>query len=171
MIILADASPFGRAPLLRTHFSPVFSIKMQKLLVKKFRQAFLFHRVFFFLVFVFPPCFSSLPVFLDIPKPKLCPNGDASGIILSGPDGSRHSSDQHPNSRKFRKFELLSNFCPGMFVLPKANSRGKWNFCVFTVFDLLSNTYRETPEPPGDGNSDFFLSFLSFVALSCSGLV
>ena len=31
-------------------------------------------------------------------------------------------------------------------------------------------TSRETPEPPGDRNSDF-LSFLAFVAKSCSGLL
>ena len=31
-----------------------------------------------------------------------------------------------------------------------------WNFCVFTVFDFCP-TYRETPEPPGDGNSNFCL--------------
>ena len=39
------------------------------------------------------------------------------------------------------------------------------NFC---------HTSRETPEPPGDGNSEFFVffvNFLSFVAISCSGLL
>ena len=34
------------------------------------------------------------------------------------------------------------------------------NFCVFTVSEFLSHL-RETPEPPGDGNSDF-LSFFVF---------
>ena len=43
---------------------------------------------------------------------------------LSGPDGSRHSSDQDPEDTNFEN----SNYCPinypGSFVLPKADSRG-----------------------------------------------
>ena len=47
-IFLADASPFGRASLLRTHFFPVFSISSNT-----FCEAFLFHSFLFFLIFVF----------------------------------------------------------------------------------------------------------------------
>ena len=41
---------------------------------------FLFCLFLFFPIFSSSPCFSSCPVFLDIPKLKMCPYGDASGI-------------------------------------------------------------------------------------------
>ena len=81
---VADASPFGRAPLLRTHFSPVFSMqkmkkKCKKMLVKYLWRAFLFHWVFILFVLFFAfPC-----GFFDVLKPKLCSNGDASGKSVS----------------------------------------------------------------------------------------
>ena len=88
--------------------------------------------------------------------------------VLSGPDGCRHSSDQHPkdvNSENSNYCPILSgNLCPPEGKLPR---------CGISVFLQCLNfcpTYREAPEPPGDGNSNF-LSSLSFVALSCSGLV
>ena len=88
---------------------------------------------------------------------------------MSGPDGSRHSSDQHPkvvnseNSNYCPEF-VSGNFCPPEGELPR------YGISVLLQYLNFCPAYRETPEPPGDGNSDF-LSFLSFVALSCSGLV
>ena len=78
--------------------------------------------------------------------------------VLSGPDGSRHSSDQHPknvNSENSNYCQFLSgNFCPPEGKLPR---------CGISAFLQCLNfrpSYRETPEPPGDGNSNFFVFFV-----------
>ena len=88
---------------------------------------------------------------------------------LSGPDGSRHSSDQQPKDVNSENSNYCPEFVSGNFCPPE----GKLPRCRISVFLQSLNfchTSRETPEPPGDGNSDF-LSFLSFVAISCSGFV
>ena len=62
---------------------------------------------------------------------------------LSGPDGSRHSSDQHPKDINCEN----SNNCP-IFVQECLSSRRQtpegWNFCVFTVFEFLSHLPRNS---------------------------
>ena len=83
---------------------------------------------------------------------------------LSGPDGSRHSSDQHPKVVNSEN----SNYCPefvsgNFFVLPKANSRGIWNFCVFTVFEFLSRL-------PGNSRASRGRKFRFFVFFVFCGL-
>ena len=88
--------------------------------------------------------------------------------VLSGSDRSRHSSDQHPKNVNSEN----SNYCL-IFVREFLSSRRKTPRCGTSVLLECLNfcpTHRETPEPPGDGKSDF-LSFLSFVVLSCSRLV
>ena len=57
---------------------------------------------------------------------------------LGGPDRSRHS----------RKFKLLSTFCPGFFVLPKANSRGV-EFLVFHNVWIFVPPPERLPSLPG----------------------
>ena len=63
---------------------------------------------------------------------------------LSGPDGSRHSSDQHPKDVNSEN----SNYCP-VFVWEFLSSRRQtpevWkNFCVFTVFECLPHLPRNS---------------------------
>ena len=91
--------------------------------------------------------------------------------FLSGPDGSRHSSDQQrqPQDVNSKIRIIVRNLCPGIFVLPKANSQDV-EFCVFAVFEFLSHLPRNSRAPRGR-KFRFVLSFLSFVAISCSGLV
>ena len=64
-------------------------------------------------------------------------------LWLSGPDGSRHSSGQHPKDIT-SKIQIIVQLLP--VVLPKANSRGP-NFCFFMVFEFLSQP-RELPSLP-----------------------
>ena len=62
---------------------------------------------------------------------------------MSGPDGSRHSSDQHPKDVNSEN----SNYCP-IFVRDFLSSRRKipevWKCCVFTVFEFLSHLPRNS---------------------------
>ena len=51
------------------------------------------------------------------------------GTPLSGPNGSRHSSD--PNPKDVNSENL--NLCPGICVLPKANSRGMEFLCFYSI--------------------------------------
>ena len=57
---------------------------------------------------------------------------------LSGPDGSRHSSDQN---RKDVNSEN-SNYCPNFFwefLSSRRQTPEVWSCCVFTVFEFLSH--------------------------------
>ena len=62
---------------------------------------------------------------------------------LSGPDGSRHSSDQHPKDPNSKNV----NYCP-IFVREFLSSRRQTpevrNFWVFAVFEFLSNLPRNS---------------------------
>ena len=71
-IYRAHASPFGRAPLLRTPCQK----RTQKCSSNISDEYSCFIDFLLFHVCLLPPFF---PLSLDIPKPKLCPNGDASG--------------------------------------------------------------------------------------------
>ena len=61
---------------------PSFCNKRQNMLVEYFDEHSCFIEICFSHLCPFPPCSSSLPVFLDTLKPKLCPNGDVSGICI-----------------------------------------------------------------------------------------
>ena len=75
------------------------------------------------------------------------------------PDGSRHSSDQHPKDANSEN----SNYCP-IFVREFLSSRRQtpevWSFCVFTVFEFLSHTYREAPLASRGRKFRFFVFFV-----------
>ena len=62
---------------------------------------------------------------------------------LSGPDGSRHSSDQHSKDENSENL----NYCR-IFVREFLSSRRQtpevWNFCVFAVFEFLSHLPRNS---------------------------
>ena len=77
---------------------------------------------------------------------------------LSGPDGSRHSSDQHPKDANSKN----SNYCP-IFVREFLSSRRQtpevWNFCVFTVFEFLSHLPRNSRASRGR-KFQFFVFFV-----------
>ena len=49
---------------------------------------------------------------------------------------------------KFRKFDLLSNFCPGIFLLPRANSRGVEFLRFYSVLIFVPPT-EKLPSLPG----------------------
>ena len=69
------------------------------------------------------------------------------GQALSGPDGSRHSSNQHPKDVNSEN----SNHCP-IFVQEFCPPEGKLPRCGISQFLQCLNfcpTSRETPEPPG----------------------
>ena len=71
-------------------------------------------------------------------------------LSLSGPDGSRHSSDQHPKPKDVNSKN--SNYCP-IFVRELLSSRRQtpevWNFCVSTVFEFLSHLPRNSRASQG----------------------
>ena len=92
-------------------------------------------------------------------------HGNLSSYIsnfLSGPDGSRHSSDQHPKDVNSEN----SNYCP-IFVREFLSSRRQtpevWNFCVFTVFEFLSHL-------PGNSRASRGRKFQFFVFFVFCGL-
>ena len=99
-------------------------------------------------------------LFSETEEPRSSPNGmlttmptamlreeESAHHNLSGPDGSRHSSDQHPKDVNSKS----SKYCP-IFVRELLSSRRQtpevWNFCVLQYLTFCP-TYRETPEPPG----------------------
>ena len=94
-------------------------------------------------------------------------------FALSGPDGSRYSSEQYLKASEFRNFEffvhgvqvLSGNLCPPEGKLPRC---GMHAWCAFALFDFSSS--RETHEPSGTEIPILGLC-LSFVAASCRGLV
>ena len=69
---------------------------------------------------------------------------------LSGPDGSRHSSDQHPKdvNSENSSYNIIWNLCPWIFVLPKANSRGVEFLCFYSVWIFVPPT-EKLPSVPG----------------------
>ena len=77
---------------------------------------------------------------------------------LSGPDGSRHSNDQHPKDVNSKN----SKSCP-VFVREFLSSRRQtpevWNFCVFTVFEFLSQLPRNSRASRG-WKFQFFVFFV-----------
>ena len=77
---------------------------------------------------------------------------------LSGPDGSRHSSDQHPKDVNSENLK----YCP-IFVRDLLSSQRHipevWNFCVFTVFEFLSHLPRNSRASRGR-KFQFFVFFV-----------
>ena len=105
------------------------------------------------------------------------------GCALSGPDGSRHSSDQHPKDLRIeipkiqisvRKF-LSRNGCS-----PEGNSRDVEDLCFYGPW-IFAPPPETLPSLPGTEIQIYclfcrfrlclFFAFSSFVAISCSGLV
>ena len=84
-------------------------------------------------------------------------------LVLGGPDGSRHSSDQDP---KDVTSEYL-NYCP-IFVLDFCPPEGKLPRCGISEFlqclNFLSHLPRNSPRASRGRKVDF-LSFLFFCAL------
>ena len=91
---------------------------------------------------------------------RMCEIG-APQLVTLGPDGSRHSSDQLPKDVKSEN----SNYCP-IFV----RDRGVEFLCFYSVWIFVPPT-EKLPSLPGTEIPIFCRFFLSFMALSCSGLV
>ena len=87
-----------------------------------------------------------------------------SGVVgqgLSGPDGSRHSSDQHSKdvNSENRICPVFVQFLSGNFSFSRRQTPEAWNFCVFTVFEFLSHLPRTSRASRGRKFQFFLLVF------------
>ena len=117
---MAAASPCARAPLLRTHFSPVFSIKMQKRSPNKCLTSIPVSLISLLSHLCRFPLFFVSPCVLDVLKPQMLhPNGDTSHfqdcsyvprllLLPKGPFRTKNSTASESVVFCYRRSFLLS---------------------------------------------------------------